>query len=125
MKSLFALFCTLMSLTAIAQEEVDCEKFRTGKFKYEDPNFGLIIVKRDKDSQVEINADKVEIHSSVKWLSDCKFVLTHTKVENAEIPELIGEKVYVEIISNKGNRYICRATTQNGYGGEIEVLKID
>lgn len=122
MRALFLLFIMLLGTTAWSQDDVNCEKFQTGKFKYEDPNYGLIIIKREKDRQVEINAEKVEIHSSVKWLSECRYVITHEKVVNADIPELIGEKVYIEIIKDKGDRYICRATTESGFGGELEVL---
>lgn len=122
MKVLFLFFTLMLGTTIWAQDDVNCEKFHTGKFKYDDPDNGLIIVKREKDRQVEINADKVEIHSSIKWLSECRYILTHEKVVNAQIPELIGEKVYVTIIENKGDRYICRATNESGFGGELEVL---
>jgi hypothetical protein len=123
MKSILLLLLTLFSLTAAAQD-ADCEKFRTGNFKYEDPNYGVIRVKRTETAQVEINADKIEIHSTVKWVSDCKFVLTHEKIVGADIPEIIGKKVYVEIIESKDNSYTCKATTEEGFGGTIEVVKV-
>lgn len=114
----------MLSLTAFAQD-ADCDKFRTGNFKYEDPNNGIIRVKRDKATQVETNADKIEIHSTIKWVSECKFILTHTKVVGTDIPEIIGKKVYVEILESKDNKYTCRATDENGYGGNIDVIKVN
>ena len=125
MKQLLTLLVAFISINTLAQD-ADCEKFKTGKFKYEDPNHGLIVVKRDKDSQVETTQQgKIEIHSTIKWLSECKYVLTYKKVVNADVPELIGDKMTVEIIENRGNKYTCRVTNQNGYTGTIEVLKVE
>lgn len=125
MKKILSLFVILISLSTFAQE-ADCERFRTGKFKYEDPNFGVIIVKRDKNTQVEIPAvGNTEIHGSVKWVSECKYILTYQKIVNADVPELIGEKIMIEIIENRGNKYTCRVTSADGFTGTLEVLKIE
>ena len=44
---------------------------------------------------------------------------------NADVPELIGDKMTVEIMENKGNKYTCRVTNQDGFTSTIEVVKID
>lgn len=125
MKRILTLFLLAVGFTAFAQD-ADCERFRTGKFKYDDPNYGLIVVKRDKATQTEITEQgKIEIQSSIKWVNECKYVLTYQKVLNADVPELIGDTMTVEIMENKGNKYTCRVTNQDGFTSTIEVVKIE
>ena len=125
MKHLLSLFLFLACAHGFAQN-ADCERFHTGKFRYDNPDYGLIVVKRSKDTQVEITEQgKIEIHSSIKWLNECKYILTYQKIVNADVPELIGDKMTVEILENQGNKYTCRVTSQEGFTTIVEVVKID
>lgn len=123
MKNIFLALLSIFCISAFAQE-ADCEKFRIGKFKYEDPNYGLIIVKRENDIQVEINSDKTEIHSEIEWTGECSYIVTHTKVINADIQELIGRRVYVDIIESSGNNFTVRLRADDGFTRMVEVAKI-
>ena len=123
MKQLLLLILMLTGFTAFAQN-ADCSDFRTGKYKYEDPSYGLVVVMRSKDYQVEVINRKVAIHSTIKWISICKFVLTYVKIEGVDMPELIGKKVTVEIIETDYDSYTCRVTDNTGFGQKFQVLRM-
>jgi hypothetical protein len=123
MKQLLLFALVLLSMNTFAQ---DCSKFKTGKFKYSDATLGDVIVVRDKAGQIEKNAKtNTEIHGSIDWVTDCKYILTFKKVVNADIPEIIGKQIAVEIIETHGNKYKCRVTDNNGFDGVLEVIKIE
>ena len=123
MKQFILFILMLGGFTAFAQN-ADCSDFRTGKFKYEDPNYGLVVVMRSKDYQVEVINRKVALHSTIEWISNCKFLLTHVKIEGVNMPHLIGKKVTVEIIETDYDSYTCRVTDDTGFGQKFQVVKM-
>lgn len=124
MKQLLLLILMLTGFTGFAQN-ADCSDFRTGKFKYEDPSYGIIAVKRTKDYHIEVIDRKVAIQSSIQWVSNCKFILTHIKVTGVDMPELIGKKLYVEILETDYDSYTCRVTDETGFGQKLQVVKVE
>jgi len=125
MKKLLLIVFMLATGAAAFAQEADCERFKTGKFKYNDPNFGTVIIKRDKDKQIEMPAEgKTEIHGDVKWLNECTYTMTYTKIVNADAPHLIGKKITVEIIESRDNTYTCRVTAEDGFSGTLDVVKM-
>lgn len=120
----FLLFIMLLQAINTFAQDGDCENFKAGKFKYEDPSYGIITVKRTNDYQVEITKDRIEIYSSIQWLSDCKFVITYKKTKGANLSELIGKKIYVQILEGDEDGYICRTTDEKGFGGRLKVIKV-
>jgi len=111
MKNLnFALI--LVFILSSCAEEKNCQKFKTGEFMYESGQGPLEIV-RTETHQNEINPNNgIDVYSTVEWISDCQYVLTYEKITNHpddDVGSLIGQKVYVEILETKENRYKARA----------------
>jgi hypothetical protein len=78
------LFVLFFGFQAIAQ---NCPKFHTGEFKFQ-TELGDVVLIKTKTSQIEKNrATNTEVHSDIKWITDCKYVLTCTKLINLDIPE--------------------------------------
>ncbi|SMC55721.1 hypothetical protein SAMN05660703_1831 [Cellulophaga tyrosinoxydans] len=110
MKNLIYLVLIISFFSSKAQEK-KCLNYRTGKFNYELENRPELVIRTDS-TQIEINPiTKVEIYSSIKWESDCKYIMTYTKILN--YPEgtshMIGQKINVEIISTDSDGYIVHA----------------
>ena len=69
-------------------------------------------IKRTDSIQVEINNETgIEIHTLVKWISDCEYELTYSKILNIDqnVSHIVGQKINVEIIEIGGNTYKARA----------------
>jgi len=105
MKYKTAIIILIFTCTSYAQQ-LNCLDFKTGTFEYADKNMPDKIVRTDS-LQVETNhIDGIEIYTSIKWTSDCKYVLTYEKILNysKDSSKIIGQKIYVEIIEINGNR---------------------
>jgi len=92
---------------------VNCNNVRTGKFNYALKNRPELIIRTDS-TQIEINPlTKVEVHSSIQWISDCEYVMTYEKILNYpdEYEHLIGQKINVKIITAFSNGYVVRTTS--------------
>ncbi|OAD90780.1 hypothetical protein A7A78_13790 [Aequorivita soesokkakensis] len=103
MKNILYIF--LLASFCINAQEKDCAFFKTGNFKYVLEEQPEIVIRTDS-TQVEINPiDKIEIHSTVEWVSDCEYVLTYKRIENypEDVSHIIGKKNYCEILETKGN----------------------
>lgn len=73
------------------------ENFKTGKFKYEDPNFKNVIINRTTSYQFEVEGEEV-FKYTINWLNPNIYILTFIDVSKEEYKYLIGEKIEVEII---------------------------
>jgi len=95
----------LIGLTSCKAQEKDCSKFRTGTFKYTDPELKDWIIIRTDSVQIEENANSGRIlKGKIKWHSDCQYTLIFNEV----IPptdHLIGKKVNVDILNTESNTY--------------------
>jgi hypothetical protein len=94
-------------------QEKNCSEFKTGKFEYVSEEYPEQIVRNDT-IQIEINPiSKIEIYSTIEWVSECEYILTYKKVLNSPLDEseYIGKQIYVEIIETKGNKYKVHASS--------------
>lgn len=111
--SLFILF----SFYGNAQK-MKCSDFRVGQFEYSEPAYSDWKVTRTDSIQIEINSEiGVEIRGTIKWISDCEYVLKYTEIINAEGKDIINKAVEVQIINTTPKGYIFRSKS---YGVEIE-----
>ena len=60
--------------------------------------------------------------SRVEWLTDCKYEIVYTKVNEPEIESLIGIKYVIEIIGIDDNKIMFR-TESDGIIVEKEMIK--
>ena len=94
----FAIFLFFI-ITINYSQKKKCLDFKTGKFEYTNPEFSEWKVMRTDSTQTEINSKNgIELNATIIWESDCKCVLTYEKITNSDFKNLIGKKVFVEII---------------------------
>ena len=74
-----------------------CEKFKTGLYEYKHVLYKDTKVKRKKKIQREVYDGGKQIYS-IKWISDCHYVLIYKKMTEPRLKHLIGKKIDVEII---------------------------
>ncbi|MBL7885709.1 MAG: hypothetical protein JNJ52_03090 [Flavobacterium sp.] len=99
-----------------------CRSFLNGSFIYVDEKSQDWIVYRRDSLQIETNSKTgVEIHASIEWISDCKYVLTYIKVLNADDSLFIGKKINVEITDVKEN-FIKYRSVSNGIEIDGEMI---
>jgi len=105
----------------------DCLKFKTGNFKYTNPDFQHFTITRNDTMQIEIDKNRdVTVKASIKWLSDCEYLLTYKEVINSSVQQIIGTKVKVQIIESNNNTYLCRAVSDdNLMDSKIEMIKVE
>lgn len=98
------LITTLLSLcfalTATSQT-VDCKKFKTGSFYY--PNNSGKLSVRKESTQESYNNGKLEMLWDVKWLSDCKYEMTCTKILVDPFPLKVGDRIVTTITKTDGD----------------------
>lgn len=94
--------------TSIYSQEITCSEFKTGTFKFENPNYSDWQITRNDTTQIETNAKtRLKIYSSIVWKNDCEFVLTCYKVLNGDPKHYVGKMFYVEITKTFDNGYYC------------------
>ena len=123
MKNLILVLILILTLTSYAQEK-KCIDFKDGTFVYAEKNRAEIIIRKD-NLQIETNPENgIEIHTSIKWKSECEYVMTYEKILNysKDISSVIGKKIFVKIIETNGNRIKVRAKSDT-MDEEIEFIK--
>ncbi len=118
MRKLTLLVLVVIFLNACSQPK-KCRDFKVGEFRYENPSFKDWKIIRTENRQVEIDeVRKIKIESSIRWISDCEYHLTHIKVNDSKDSPIVGETVKVKIIEVNENRVICEA---EGLGRKLEL----
>lgn len=109
MKNLVFIVLVIFNTTVFGQE-IACSKYKTGTFKYENPNYADWEITRDDTTQIETNTKtRLKIYSSIVWKTDCEFVLTCYKVLNGDPKHYVGKMFYVEITETFDDGYFCIA----------------
>jgi hypothetical protein len=100
---------TIFILSAISSfsqvnSKSDCSSFRNGKFKYLDAADTSAYIVMAGDKQVEYSMqDKYIIESDVKWISDCTYMMTMTRITIPSFPFKPGDKMKVDITKIEGD----------------------
>ena len=103
------LLCSIIIFSCSSKPK-DCQRFKTGTFKYENSSFSNWIVTRNDSIQIEIDKlNNIKIIGKIKWLSDCRYILTYTDINDLKQKDAIGTTVDVEILSSNNNNYKCIA----------------
>ncbi len=98
----------LVASTFGFSQNLDCSDFRTGEFRYTDPNFSDVIVIRTEKLQIErFQETGEEVHLYIDWISECEYTLTFKKVLNANsemaTKNMTGKELPVKILKIEGN----------------------
>lgn len=107
------IFIFLIFLSGLGySQELDCKRFKNGKFKIIDPEVGNSIIERNGNKQIEYDektGQKIEF--KVKWIDDCTYRLKVKEVlenpDNSFIPT--NMILTVEIIETKENSYVQKS----------------
>jgi len=115
----------LLTIYSCSSQNLDCSKFKTGTFVYVDSNNQGTKIIRNDSIQIESNdKNDIKIVTTVKWASDCEYVLTYKDIENyPKKDQIIGKKINVKIIGTKNDTYICHATS-DAIDSKIKFIKI-
>lgn len=106
MRYLLLLF--VLGMTSCSSQSKDCLKFKTGTFKYSDDDDWIIT--RTDSTQIEVNKKNGRtLKSSIKWLSDCEFVITVIE-DNKGSSNILDKKITVKILNTTSKSYHYEAT---------------
>ena len=99
-------------------------EFGKGKYRYINPEYRDVKIKRRKRKQIEKSKDSKSVYK-IDWISPCNYVMTYLKVSKPEYEYLIGQKIDVKIIDvlENGNYVYYSNLSDRTYGfGEMEKL---
>lgn len=111
-------------------QELDCKKFKNGKFILPDSEFGNSIIKRRGSTQIEYHErTQKKMKLKVTWIDDCTYTLKIKNPKNAPTNKGIGNMtLFVEILEIKEDSYIQRSYIEGldfELISEIYILKKD
>lgn len=93
----------LMLLVSCYQAEHNCAAFKTGKFRFEYEVNGekkVTVFERNDSIEIETFEGKTDT-ASIRWISDCEYVLKKKHPKNMAEEKAIGMK----ILTTSGNTY--------------------
>ena len=104
----------------------DCASFREGTFMYQELVYQGVTIHRTPNEQMEIIGDMLITSFSIKWISDCSYILIPQKViyksKENDLPKDTIKVDIIEILSDTSYRY--KAITK-GVANEGTMIKID
>jgi hypothetical protein len=110
---------------SMTEMDSNCDtEFGKGKYRYINPEYRDVKIKRRKRKQIEKTKDSKSVYK-IEWISPCNYVLTYLKVSKPEYEYLIGQKIDVKIIDvlENGNYVYYSNLSDRTYGfGEMEKL---
>jgi hypothetical protein len=98
------LFLLILTFVSCYQVEHNCKDFKTGKFEFTQEINGekkTSTFERTENLQIETFNNKTDT-ASIRWVSDCEFVLQKLHPKNIQEKKAISMK----IISTKNKTYI-------------------
>lgn len=106
MKVLQVAFCFFLSLNSFSQ--VDCSKYKTGKFVVKSEEFGNNYIKRTKKYQIETSTNpqtgaKTKTKDRVVWLNECTYQLIPIKTKDPD--NIIKDNILTFEITEAGSDY--------------------
>lgn len=121
MKTFITAITIFVSLSVFSQQ-IDCQKFRNGKFKITGDQGQEYIIVRNGTKQIEydvLNKSKIEL--VVTWIDSCTYTLQFKKeISNTGKHSFSKDMILtVVIVESKDHSYIQR-TTSNLYETSIE-----
>lgn len=124
-KVFFLLFCAI-TIIACSKQNKNCSKFKTGTFKYVDPNSITYTITRNDSLQIEVNnKNNIKVISTIEWISDCEYKLKYKDIINyLNKREVIGKVINIEIIETKTSAYICNIKS-DALDSTIKITKMD
>jgi len=126
---ILSLFLLLFLSSLLYGQNIDCEKFKDGKFKILDEEYGTYYLERKGSKQIEYSeGTRRKVEMKVKWINDCIYTLELVKVlENPDSIFFDTDMILtIKIIEVKDNSYIQQTTAENvDFMMESEVIKVE
>jgi len=98
--------------------------FKRGRFKYLNPQYLDVDIKRKNKRQIESNKDSKFVYE-IEWITPCNYILTYQKVSDEKYEYLLGQKIDVKIIDilpNENYVYYSNLSDRTYGFGIIEKL---
>ena len=116
----------LLSMTFLScnAQENKCAQFKTGTFKYTDAKLRDWTITRTDSLQIEVNKiNNSKIVGTIKWTSDCNFVLVYQEFINRKGHTKKGTEINVEIgeIVNESYHYIAKGDSYEITGNMLKI----
>jgi len=117
MKKFFLLILIIFSSASFAQEkDADCDKLKSGKFKYSDSVSNIVNVTRTNKLQTEVNSKTgIVTKFRIRWPGDCTYELSQIWSNNKEQRKSNRSVTQVKITVVQNNSYnytcMCKDTT--------------
>jgi len=112
MKTFVFITVLFTSLSCFGQE-LDCSRFRNGKFTIDDENGSILIERKGKIQTEEIIGKNIKGKLRVTWINDCTYTLKPTrrtrKLSGSGIPS--NALLTVHIIEVNSNSCIQKTTS--------------
>lgn len=103
MKKIISLLPILLILTSCFNAERNCKDFKTGKFEFELVVDGVkktTFFERNDSIEIETFEGKIDT-SSIRWVSDCEYILQKTHPKNRQEKMAIN----IKILTTSKNSY--------------------
>jgi hypothetical protein len=125
LKTILTAALSLAAIAAFSQSgTTDCSFFQHGKFKYigADDSTSYIVMNGSKQTEYSKKNDYI-IESSVRWITDCSYIMTMTKITIPNFPYHPGDQMKVDITKVEGD-IIYYTSTVNGNSWEGKFKKL-
>lgn len=118
----------LTSFTDKSGKNRDCSSVKNGKFKMENPEFGVCIIERMGNTQIE-TLEKFGQKGvfDVVWIDDCTYSLRVRKIlrNDIEMPIADTMEVKARIMEVTDSSYVIETTSNiAAYAVRFELLKV-
>lgn len=127
MRFIFSTILLLSFFTISAQNKTTCLDFKTGKFKYSNPEYSEWSVTRNDTIQIETSTKTgFTVYSKIDWKTDCEYTLTCQRIENSDL-KVIGKVFKTQITEVFENRYKCILKSNDFKKDDLhlEMIKIE
>ena len=110
----FILLCSFVIFSCSTKPK-DCSSFKTGTFEYSNSDYAGWVVVRNDSIQIESNKkENIKLIGSIKWSSDCQYIITYKEAVNFSEENIIGRKIIVNISKTFDDSYECKIESETG-----------
>ena len=132
MRYYFPIWLSYMILVSCSgkQKNMDCSRFKTGKFKYHSSYTGRnFLFERTDSTQIEMDEESgAVLELKIDWINSCEYTLTFSRaIKNGDGSFDLHRKfvpVKTKILKAGEDYYIFRATSDGISGDMVDTIKI-
>ena len=132
MRYYFSIFlsCTLILSCSDKPKNIDCSRFKTGKFKYHSSYTGKnFLLERTDSTQIEMDEETGTVAElKIDWVNSCEYILTFSRFIKKGDGSFDMHQNFVPVkteILKMGEDYYIFRTTSNNIGRDmIDTIRV-